>query len=294
LQAMTIRGPRKLPDAWAAAKIAPQSHWAWNASLWTYNSLRPHHAIKMLLELDIERGWLKKFSGYDPLLASAYHMIGKYREEEQTLKRHAKRFPAEPALPLWSARNAIARGDRKTAQEQMHLIPDQDLICEWSLLVDEYLIHGQKEEAQRLGARMTAKLAGMANAAAQSGCYVHSLYRLERNTELAAFLETDREQVVSPLDAAGMRGVLAARAGDKTGALKILRSLPDEMPSHFWRAQIASELGLKKEATDYLKIAYENGRRGVVEAHSPAHADREYFPRLRGYAPFEELVSQAN
>jgi tetratricopeptide (TPR) repeat protein len=118
-----------------------------------------------------------------------------------------------------------------------------------------------------------------------------ALYVAEQWEEAAALVEKLRSEEPDDIDYLGYGGAIAARRGDREGALKISEELKGiERPFTFgaqtyWRARIAALLGMKEEAVELLRQSFSQGKEYSVFVIMEA----DLFP-LRDYAPFKELM----
>jgi tetratricopeptide (TPR) repeat protein len=118
-----------------------------------------------------------------------------------------------------------------------------------------------------------------------------ALYVSEQWEEAGALIEKLRSEKPDNIDYLGYGGALAARRGDKEGALKISEELKGiDRPYTFgaqtyWRARIAALLGMKEEAVALLRQSFAQGNYYSVFIIQEAD-----LGPLRDYAPFRELM----
>jgi tetratricopeptide (TPR) repeat protein len=163
-------------------------------------------------------------------------------------------------------------------------------------VAEELRAHGYREPAARFWERSLLSAADRpAGDGDPTGTRLQratSLYALGRVTE--AILTVDSLLAgpsAAPADALGLRGVLAARQGDRPRAQEIntrLAALPRTysfgVPT-VWRARIAAALGDRDAAVTLLRTAFAEGR----EYDLWLHRDQD-LASLGGYPPFEELT----
>jgi tetratricopeptide (TPR) repeat protein len=117
-----------------------------------------------------------------------------------------------------------------------------------------------------------------------------TLYILDRLDEAKGILDQLHADFPENVDYLGYLGATAARKGEKEEALRISRDLEeDKRPYLFgnptnWRARIAARLGDKEGAVALLRLA-------IKEGYSSAdlHAFED-FESLAGYPPFIQLM----
>jgi len=135
------------------------------------------------------------------------------------------------------------------------------------------------------------RLAGKEASEQQRFELVAALYIAEQWEEADSLVEKLRSEKPDDIDYLGYGGALAARRGDREGALEISEELKGiDRPFTFgaqtyWRARIAALLGMKEEAVELLRQSFSQGKEYDVSLIQEAD-----FEPLRDYAPFRELM----
>jgi predicted Zn-dependent protease len=135
------------------------------------------------------------------------------------------------------------------------------------------------------------RLAGKEAAEQQRFELAAALYIAEQWEEADSLIEKLRSEKPDDIDYLGYAGALAARRGDREGALEISEELKRiDRPFTFgaqtyWRARIAALLGMKEEAVELLRQSFSQGKEYDVFLIQEAD-----FEPLRDYAPFKELM----
>lgn len=278
----------------AAARLAPRSQWVWNAALWSMYSGRPRQAVSLLETVDPTRGWWKGWAQYWSLLASAKHMIRNTQGEWDAVERGLRQYPSAPAVRLAKVRSLIAQDRISEVYGEVNELlasEEQTMPTMISFAIDDLRLHGRISDADRVFALTLPwyRSTGHSTPGGQWG-FGRILHRSERWGELRRHFGPIAQRSPESPVAIGYIGAAAAALGDTTSAVAIADSLSrfaDNRPlATFWRAQIAYHLGRRGEATTLLRAAWDAGVPRTVTAHSP----RDVFPRLKGYAPFEQLV----
>jgi TolB-like protein len=290
----------------AAAAIAPQSQWVFNAASWSIYANRPHEAIVLLERLDPMRGWLKGWSYYWIRLSDAKHMVGNYRGESEAIERGLRVAWSDDNLQLRRMRSLAVQGRYQELDQDVNALlasSDTSAANRIVLLLYELRAHGHYIQAERLFARALPYFASKWRTRPAAGfAFGELLFLSERWKEARrqfefvardASLMTDSSRLLHNTAAAvlGQIGSCAAALGDTTAAVAIADSLgritgekkPDAI---YWEAIVLAKLRRRAEAVALLRQAY---ALGYPKAPFFGHSLRFRFPDLFGYAPFEEF-----
>jgi tetratricopeptide (TPR) repeat protein len=159
----------------------------------------------------------------------------------------------------------------------------------------ELRVRGYQESFKEIAGRAVewyrSRAAGKEANTGRRSALAEALYVSEKWEEAGALIETLRSEDPENIDYIGHTGTLAARRGDREGALSISEELkkidrPYTFGAHTYRrARIAALLGMKGEAVELLRQAFAQGYNYDIELFQEAD-----FDPLRDYAPFKELM----
>jgi predicted Zn-dependent protease len=117
-----------------------------------------------------------------------------------------------------------------------------------------------------------------------------TLYVLGRWSEAKTVFEGLHSEVPDNIAYLGYLGAVAARLGDKEGALKVAKQLEEDQRPYlfgdptYWRARITALLGDKEGAVNLLRQATKQGY-----AYSYIHPTED-FESLADYPPYVQLM----
>jgi tetratricopeptide (TPR) repeat protein len=273
---------------------------------WALN--RPRESIRLLRELDPDRGLMKQWGEYWDVLSHVYRALGDYESELEVARQGRQRFP-ESLHHLWHEARALAalgRLDDVAANlEAMRSLPSREALGWWLGRVAVSLRnHGHRDAAHEVfdesiawyrarpqdTEEPRAELAWVLYQAERWGDAL-GLYE-ELAEEYPEFTASSRIPCCSAAPYLAALGKLAARRGDREEAVRIsekLRSLrypPLETLSHtLERAKIAALLGDREEAMTFIRAWDQGGLGGRWWLHHDID-----FESLRDYPPFRELM----
>jgi Flp pilus assembly protein TadD/TolB-like protein/predicted Ser/Thr protein kinase len=275
-----------------AAQLAPNTfgHYQLGTVLLCLN--RPHEALRVLQEMDPERGELRGWPIYWLRLTEALHRLGDYRQELAVARRVRERQTDEPAILVAELRALAALGRIDEAMQLLHEhLATPDDARRGSMLqgiARELHAHGYHDEAQRV---FTTSLAWWLARGQATLPIAEAYYRVGRLDEAERLIRVVAEQWPETGGWQGGLGAIAARRGDRPEAERRSAELASyEQPYLFGintldRARIAALLGDREQAVALLRQAFVEGQRGWLMLHFEPD-----FESLRGFPPFEELI----
>lgn len=216
-------------------RYAPASEWAYKLALAAVWGGQPREAINALTRIDPSDGWLAAMAtGYWTTLAEAWHQVGHYAMERQTLDRAATHVsPARLRAGFLRVHAALATLDTSALATDT-LVADALSTAELAALshaLDELATHGYEGTAARLAARMVPRFHAL-NAREReqwSDVYVNVLLRAGQLRDADRVLEgiarVDQMGSFERTYALGQRAVIAARLGERARAEEIARRL---------------------------------------------------------------------
>jgi tetratricopeptide (TPR) repeat protein len=283
------------------AREEPASKAVYNHALQALQAGHLEEALVALQSLPTRGGPMLAWVSYWDLLSTIQHLLGE-RDDELATGRDAQAANPTRILALLPSLRALAALGR-TAEidsllRQAGRLPADPAASEVTLLGDiaeELRAHGHREPAARYWERSllaaSDRLAGAGDPAAARLQRASTLHALGRSAEAIAALDSVPAVATPPADALGLRGVLAARQGDRPRALEMANRLV-ALPRAYsfgvptvWRARIAAALGERDDAVALLRTAFAEGR----EYDLWLHRDQD-LAALRGYGPYEELI----
>jgi DNA-binding SARP family transcriptional activator len=283
---------------------APRSEWRYLLAESALQAGRGREAARILTNLNPETGWLQGRSlGYWIALQRALHLIGDHGREMEVLNRAHQRMPARDFSQLRVAALAASGQlgevrqelDRSQAALGSH---DPGRLLPLLRAVFELRAHGYPGLASRIaetGLEYFDRLP-VPTKNAEGIHRVHLLIAVGNSTEAMRQLEVLSESDRSLAEVMAIQGVLAADLGDTAAARAVAANLrlraetdsvgPDSEPDLLiGRAMVAVGLGEPDEAVRLLRMAYRSGFSWRIFTHWIWP-----FERLRGFAPYDELI----
>jgi hypothetical protein len=247
---------------------------------------------------------------YWQFLTSGYHLLGEHKRELKIAQRARDRYPTSLALLGTELRAlaALGRLDEVTdlLDENLAITPEPGLVLLpprtgfapamiFRIAAVELRAHGHTEaglaaserEIEWYLSRPAEELSTPQGRAALAEAY----YVGERWEEARGLYEALAEEFPGNIHHQGYLGVLAARRGDRTEAMRIAAELKgmanryDFGREQYWQACIASQLGDLKQAMVLLREAYAQGKIFDLQPH----IDPDLEP-LRDFQPFKDLL----
>ena len=264
----------------------------------------------ILRRIDLERGWMRRWSGLYRNAGTVYHAAGDFASELQLVDRaraagiHEGLELCLPGVSALAALGQEAAVDSAASACASSVPPNRPIalrpfvIASWELRA-----HGHAEAAERIARRGLAWHADRTNVTpGASSVLTQPIVNLyleagdpRRGHALARqFWEPVLAMPDGRLMASCMLGTAAARAGDRARAIEIGRSLvaldaadttQDGGSYEACRARIAAALGDRDEAVRLLREAWQEG--AILDF---AHRFPE-MAALHGYPPFDAVIA---
>jgi len=266
-------------------EMTPGSEWNYKLAGTAYALNRPQEAVDLLSQVDPERGWLAHWELYWQLLTSSRHRLGQHEQELRDARRGLIQLPENERLRALELRALAALGEVEVPVSPPAASPV-------SAIVNELRWHGHESAANEAIMDYLAR-----HDPSQETSHLRAAYWLDKAGQMEAaeaLLEGAVEEDPDDLSAWGWLGVLAAKGGDREGALRISSQLgervgpPDENPARatVYRAIIAAHLGDRDRAMVLLGLALRQGWPTIA-----LHTDMfGLLEPLRDYPLFQELV----
>ena len=233
-------------------------------------------------------------------LCAALHRLGRHQREWEEAHRARTTYPSQADLWTLEAHALAALGRTREldrlVDERMAASPGESDAGRMLLeTAAELRAHGNRQASLALAARSVDWYRGRLGSGPDSlvplAGMVESLRLAERWQEaLPICRDLVRRSPQNP-DDLGIEGALAARTGDREGALRISDELgrmngPYLFGAHTYRrACIAAVLGDRPEAIDLLRKSLAEGKRFGLELHRDIDLER-----LWDYEPFKALL----
>ncbi len=234
------------------------------------------------------------------VLAEAHHLLGEYKKEIEVAKRGWKYYPKDPTFSMIEARALAALGKKSEVKSIVKgcLNEDETTGTPGSVMMEaarEFYAHGHRDDGQEMAAAAIqwaeSRPESERKTKAYREFYADALNFAGRWDEANRIFESLAAADPENVDYQGYLGTIAARRGDREGAMRALEELGKlERPFLFgnhlwWQARIASLLGEKERAVGLLKEALSQGfTYGVF-----LHRETDLEP-LWDHPPFQELL----
>ena len=262
---------------------------------------RPQEALESLSKIDMERvsKWTVAVSSWSlGRIITAYHMLGDFEKERETIQRAKKLYPDR----IWRTREvcvSAALGKMEDVQSYV----DESLQgmsragSPASVLPEAVLelrVHGFMEEAQDIADRLVDwAQKQMPAEPTESGYsnFAYCLYLAERWDQAQEIYKKLADNNPDSIYYAAKLGCIAARKGNSEEARRVSEELgmldrPYLFGSHTYRrARIASLLGEKQRAVDLLHQALREGYGFSIYVIQ----DQDFLP-LKDFPPFQEFL----
>jgi len=265
---------------------------------------KPRQVIDLFEKTEVPEDWLKIGAGpaWFGNWSNAHYFLGNHKKELEVIRRAREYYPDALAPMTLEARALAALG----RIEEVKKVVDESLLSRstigsWTAgrvmlsAARELRLRGYQEAYKDMAGRAVEwyreRLAGKEAAEQQRFELAAALYIAEQWEEADSLIEKLRSEKPDDIDYLGYAGALAARRGDREGALEISEELKGiDRPFTFgaqtyWRARIAALLGMKEEAVELLRQSFSQGKEYDVFLIQEAD-----FEPLRDYAPFKELM----
>lgn len=310
-----------MPSTYVTAKemmnASPGSaHAIWEAALAAVRTNRPKEALQLFDRPELARrpeGALS-LQGYWSWKAMAFHLLAEYENELRVARLGRGNAVVGRGLSLVEARAQAALGNSRASLEvaqsflELSSASAGPSLSSIRLIVEELQAHGEGDGAQTLADQAINAYRMYQRSAAPNVLdrimFVNILYAANRLgglratlAELASLDSTSFPTVAAELNLRGLRGVLAARAGDRAAAEVISSQLESRKLdvvfkplATYWRARIAAVLGDRESAIALLRRAFAEGFMPVQAiAGRFLHADPD-LRALQSMPEYRELI----
>jgi DNA-binding SARP family transcriptional activator len=234
-------------------------------------------------------------------LMDALHVTGDYERELSEARRGRERYPGQLRMTEVELRALAALGrvgDVERLAEECYMLPPEPPITPEVVVTTtaaELRAHGHRESSRSLARRVVQRLSERPPDEQSTQAYrsvlARAYYLDERWAQSLSLLRKLAEEHPNDLQVRGELGAVAARLGDRAGAMAVSRSLegtakpPDFGADSFRRARIAALLGDRDRAVSFLQASVATGWPYGVWLHRDADLES-----LRGYPPFEAFI----
>ncbi|HSW31007.1 MAG TPA: protein kinase [Longimicrobiales bacterium] len=261
----------------SAAAEAPGSKAAYNLGVEAMEGRRLADAVEAFESLPVDRGPMRGFVNHLGALATAHHLLGDFREALDAAVEARRIFPDYLRPRMWEmgALAALGRVDQLRREVAVLATLQRD-VTGWEprdVLVgaaQELMAHGQPEVAREVwqdvvNAASRGNAVPSVRALLAEGEACLALGRLDDARGVAQRLARMDAAGVSGIDALAFRGRVAALAGDREGAERVVAAL-ESMPGpylfgihHRGVAMVAAALGDRGRAVAYLRRGFAEG-----------------------------------
>ncbi len=265
---------------------------------------RPQEALESLTKIDLEaqsKMSLAVKSWSIGRMMTAYHMLGDYEIEREKIQKAEELFPDR----IWRTQEVRVMAALGRIERVLELVDDSlagmanagspsNVLTE---AVEELRVHGHMEEAQSIADRLVEwerKQMPDEPTESQLRGFAGRLYLAQRwddAYEIYTKLSENHSASFFYINYIAREGSIAARKGIREEALRISEQLGSiDQPYMFGRpaylrARIASLLGEKQQAVDFLQQAMREGFRFNVDVIQ----EQDFFP-LKDFPPFQEFI----
>ncbi len=302
LAGRTLEAYRKARELLA---LAPRDvTYIFGAASLAMNLNRPREALECIG--DVEKLDWKSFGRWMQgswvlgIAANSHHMLGEYVAELAVTEFGVRLYPdmlnvrGDRARAL-AALGRVAEVDR-TITESLAIRSQIDTPGEVMLTAAQELrAHGHPDDARRIAFQCADWYATLTGKEAEAGGgalnHVECLWLAERWQEARSEADAVAKRMPTNVFAEGYRGIIAARAGDRTIAEAADRDLAaaDDVRRRgtcsWLRACIAAQRGERDQALELLRVALAHGL--ALGGYLHVYA---FLEPLHGYPPFEELI----
>ncbi len=269
---------------------------------------RPMEALEALRRVDPHRGFAREHFLHWEHICSALHSLGRHEEELQEARRGRGLFPELRSNLQTELRALIALGEEESLDslwDLLETLPPQmapfsgvgDIMRLGSL---EARWHGHEQIAEVTLRRALNWYRTLdpdeADSESQRYGWARTLYVAGEYEEARSMFQQLARERPDSIGYHGYLGALAARTGDRTGALRISEEISGMTRpflngvTTFWRGRIAAALGDAETAVAYLRESEIEGRRftGSEEIMIDLQDLRDYQPFLDWLVPKDD------
>jgi serine/threonine-protein kinase len=286
--------------------LAPGSEWEYEVGLTAFLTNRQREGVEVLSHVDPTRGWTRNWDGYWQVLTIARHRLGEYDQELADARRYVAMLPNEvdPLRFLVPPLAALGRvADVDTVLERAVRAGSAGDLRPGGVFtkaVIELRAHGHLAAARHVADRF-ASWANTLPDSAQTSCdmadgwWLTTLYA-ERFAESLRAARAWRQACLNDPNALLAIALSSAALGQRATADSALRALDPRAPGPdairmtdalpLWTAaRVAAFFGERERAVSLLREAFQ--REGWFFENLDYDIALE---RLRGYAPYDELM----
>jgi tetratricopeptide (TPR) repeat protein len=267
---------------------------------------RPKDALTLLGDMQAldwtEMAKWRQGTWFVRVSAQAHHYLREYDGELADVALCLKYYPGDQSCRENQVRVLAAQGkldELNRAIEESLASPSSSGYSAGTVMLEaaeELRAHGHPDEAVRIAQRAeqwyAARRPDDAEGEVTPANRAEILWMAGRWKEARDVAEQFARDNPRSMIPEGLRGVMAARAGDrKTAAacdafLSAIDRPTAKGPALVWRAYIAAQLGERDRAVEFLRDAFAKGAAFDRYLHRYV-----YLEPLQGYAPFEELLN---
>jgi DNA-binding SARP family transcriptional activator/tetratricopeptide (TPR) repeat protein/TolB-like protein len=279
------------------AKIAPGSIGEYQVAEQARVLNRASETVRVLTEMEADRGELRGWFAYWRELTAAHHMLGNHRDELRAARRARELHPGNVRVLFHEIQALAALGQVAAVHERIEerlASPSRDWPSPGALMAAaarELRAHGRPEPAEALFERSLAWYRAQSTAGDRATDYGPSigtvLYDSGRWQDAGALFTKLAAEAPENVEYQGYLGVLAARSNDRAAAQRVAAGLGDlEQPylrgaQTLWRARIAAVLGEDDLALELLREAFAQGRQHGTSHHTDVDLDPlRHHPRF--------------
>jgi len=238
--------------------------------------------------------------GYWGFLTTAHHILGNHRRELKEAKRGRLLSPQSLYVLNMEVTAVAAMGRVEDIQrliEDSKTLPPSRSNSPGSIMYDAGMQlwgHGLKQEALRIFAQALewyeSRPPDEKSTARNRYAMAQTLICLGRWDEARNVFEGLRKDIPDNIDYLGYLGSIAAHAGKKKEAIRIMDELAGNKTPYlfglptYWRARITAVLGDKEGAVNLLREALKRGRPVLNTDHAID------FDSLLDFPPYQQLI----
>jgi DNA-binding SARP family transcriptional activator len=279
-------------------ELAPGSPSVNNLAIHLNRQNLPREGLQVMLSVDLERGWWRRWAPRWDLVADSYHMLGEYEQELSTAQRCSELHPDYDRCQEFRSRALAALGRAEQLNRLMDEVESQDKMSsmQGAILpaIATLKANGFDEASQNLAMRMNGWLEDRPEGEKRSvefqECYAQTLFYAGRLVESMSVYGALVEESPERVDLRSSRAFVAALGGDAGQAaadyewLELYDGSEWTENSVLWfQGVIAGALGRLEHAVDLLSQA--------DRGYEAAFRIGMFYGPLRGYPPFQEWIN---
>ncbi len=288
------------------ARIAPGSIGHYMVAETARRLGRPLEALSVLEELDPDRGELREWRPFWREKTYALHHLGRFAAEADAAREAIRRHPADLLAHSYLVRALAALGD--TAGLMLSLDALDAVTSAIGARAEAranaltHVVRYQPTLGPTVGARFTRWFSALPVVERESPSVrlqeARVLLFLGRTREAHSALQSFGVELSPPSFVLGRIGIVAAAAGDTSGARQAVDALAAQAAAlspiqrsaswgefTYWRAAIAAQLGEREQALELFRQARREGL-----SIDPRVLSEPAFAGLREWAPFQAAL----